>query len=227
MRSRPGITTSAGRLQRSAAGTALPATSHSPRAGVLSPYHERRHSRATAIGSGTPSLIQSSSATKPRASSPAGSRPAKRTNLRGGQKRVEQKKQALDDVRPASCASPAGGEPSPSSPRRRARHRAFGVKIPGRGEQRDAAEPSRPALRPMPAPAGRPCNSREPRSAGPSIARRWQARARDAGDAARQVEPGLRRARLAPVDDQRAQAAAREMAQKAALRQQIHDVIRG
>ena len=58
-----------------------PATTHSPRAGLLSPYQLKRHSRATGAESGTPSFNQSSSATKDIAAALAGFSSANARNL--------------------------------------------------------------------------------------------------------------------------------------------------
>src|ERR1700752_2941277 len=75
MTTRDGRSTAAG-------STGWPAMPHSPRPVVLLPYQSARHSRAPAAASGTPSLSQSSTATKRRARGESGSLPAKATNLR-------------------------------------------------------------------------------------------------------------------------------------------------
>ena len=97
------------------------------------------HSRATGRASGTPSLIQSSSATNSRARSESGSSPAKRRNLRLDQKRVERREEAWISVdRQLARALRSSGS---SRPRRAPRAaaacvRPLGVEIPRRRQQR-------------------------------------------------------------------------------------------
>ena len=96
----------AGRLQAARAASAWPATCHAPLAGSLSPYQPSERIRAPRRrASGTPSLIQSSSATKARAARRSGSSPAKPTNLRSTCNGSSTAKRALDQRRPASRPS--------------------------------------------------------------------------------------------------------------------------
>ena len=100
--------------------TRLPATRHNPRAGWFSPYQDRRQSCITRSGSGTPSLIQSSSATKRRASSLSASCPPKRTNLRSAANGSSRKKRPWIASTGTSPSVRRMAENRRRSPRRRA-----------------------------------------------------------------------------------------------------------
>ncbi len=81
MRSPAGIIACAG-TATAPGSTGQPPSVQAPRAGRFSPYQPTRHSCATGAASGTPSLSQSSSATKARARAESGSIRAKAANLR-------------------------------------------------------------------------------------------------------------------------------------------------
>ena len=203
MRSRPGMATSAGR--RSSCGRMVsPATRHSPRPGALSPYHERRHSRATASGNGTPSLIQSSSATKPLASALCRVEPGETGEFALGKKRVEQKKQPLNDLGRQGCRDCSGRRQTIAEKAEEVRlGHALGVEIPRRRQQYEPGKPPLPAQR-----------QRQRQQAAHAIAEdceRFSRRSRrenkgavETVDTARQIEPGFAGTGTAPIDDQRA-----------------------
>ncbi len=170
MRSCAGTTTSAGWRTARRRAPAGRRRATAPRAGRSAPYQPPRHSRATGSASGTPSLSQSSTATKWRAAGLSGGRAAKRANLRSADQRIDRGEQRLQHVdrhlaERGEGRAPAARQARPSS---RAWPGALGMEAPGRRQQRQRARPGADAARPAPAPAARPCNSRGRRCGRPA-----------------------------------------------------------